>query len=94
LKFAQLGLQLSDWMNLRRDFQIWTLKHTTIDYRDFGSWTKMYFLIMLWLDIAPIDSCLNKAMGGQGVECGGLYMLELECGTIWRCGLVGVCVSL
>jgi len=43
LKSAQLvscsawGLQLSDWLNLRRDFELWTFNivETGIDYRDF-----------------------------------------------------------
>ena len=31
------GLQLSDWMNLRRDFELWAfyIVETVIDYRDF-----------------------------------------------------------
>jgi hypothetical protein len=31
-------LQLSDWMNLRRDLELWTLKivETAIEYKDFG----------------------------------------------------------
>ena len=45
LKFAQLllwGLQLSDRMDLRRDFELWTLNivETARDYGDVGSWTK------------------------------------------------------
>jgi hypothetical protein len=51
LKFPQLfpvlvqGLQLSDWMNLRRDFKLWTFNivDTAMDYRDFGNWTKCTF---------------------------------------------------
>ena len=35
-------LQLSDWMNLRRDLGLWTfnIAETTIDYQDFENWTK------------------------------------------------------
>jgi hypothetical protein len=46
--------------------------------------------IMLWLDNSP----LRQAYGGQGVECDGLYMLGPGSGTVRRCGLVGVCMSL
>ena len=51
------GLQLSDWIDLRRDFELWifNIVDTVIDYGDFGSWTK-YTFIVLWLDMAPIDS--------------------------------------
>ena len=37
-----LGLQLSDWMNLRRDFELWTFNilETAIDYENFESWTE------------------------------------------------------
>jgi hypothetical protein len=38
--------------------------------------------------------CLNKPIGAQGVECDGLYILGPGSGIIWRCGLVGVGVSL
>jgi hypothetical protein len=35
-------LQLSDWMNLRRDLELWTFNivETAIDYEDFKSCTK------------------------------------------------------
>jgi len=54
LEFAQLvscpdlGTKLSDWMNLRRDFNLWTFNivETAIDYEDFGSWSKCIFLVM------------------------------------------------
>jgi hypothetical protein len=36
----------------------------------------------------------EQAYGGQGVEYGGLSMPSLGSGTIWRCDLVGVGVSL
>ena len=39
-------------------------------------------------------TCLNKPMGVQGVECDGLNMLGSESGTIRKCGLVGVGISL
>jgi hypothetical protein len=37
--------KLSDWMNLRRDFEPWTFNtvETAINYGDFGSWTKCAF---------------------------------------------------
>jgi hypothetical protein len=36
------GLQLSDWINLRRDLEFWTFNivETAVDYEDFESWTK------------------------------------------------------
>jgi len=46
LEFAHLvsclalgGLQLCDWMDLRRDFELWTFNTVdiTINYGDFGS---------------------------------------------------------
>ena len=59
-------------MNVRRDSELKTfnIAETAIDYGDFGSWTK-YTFIVLWLDMAPIDSfmCLNKPMGpGSGMS--------------------------
>jgi hypothetical protein len=45
------GLQLSDWMNLRKDFELWTFNvETTVDYRTFEVGL-MYFA--LWLGMAP-----------------------------------------
>ena len=40
--------------------------------------------------------CLNKPFGGGGhkVECDGLYMLDPGSGTIGRCSLVGVSLTL
>ena len=32
----------------------------------------------------------EQAYGGRGVECDGLYILGPGCGTVRRCGLVGV----
>ena len=65
LEFAQLvsclayGLQLSDWISIRRDFELWifNIVETAIDHGDFGSWTKLIFII-LWLSMAPIYSCV------------------------------------
>ena len=53
------GLQLSDWMNLRRDLELWTFNtvETTINYGDSRSWINV-FGIMLCLYMAPIDSCV------------------------------------
>jgi hypothetical protein len=36
------GLQLSDWMNLRRDLELWifNIVENAIDYEDLKSWTK------------------------------------------------------
>ena len=43
------GLQLSDWMNLRRDLELWTVNivKSVIDYEDFGSWTKCILMDMV-----------------------------------------------
>ena len=51
------------------------------------------FFIMLFLDMAPIESCLIKPMG-HGMECSGLNMLVPGSGTIRSCGLVGEGVAL
>jgi hypothetical protein len=42
-----LGLQLSDWMDLRRYFELWNfnIDEAAIDYEDFGTWTKCTFLL-------------------------------------------------
>jgi hypothetical protein len=36
------GLQLSNWMNVRRDFELWTFNiiEAVMDYGGFGSWSK------------------------------------------------------
>ena len=60
----------------------------------FGSWTKCTFFVMLCLGMAPKSQVFEQGYGGQGVECDGLYMLGPGSGTIRRCGLVGVGVSL
>ena len=53
------GLQLSDWMNLRRNFELWTYNtvETVIDYGTFEVGLNVFF-IMLWLGMATIDSCV------------------------------------
>ena len=52
------------------------------------------FCIMLCLGMAPINSCSNKPLGGQGMECGCLNMPGLGSGSIRRSGFVGVGVAL
>ena len=52
------------------------------------------FCIMLCLNMAPKTHVFEQVYGGQGVECDGLYILAPGSGTIWRCDLVGVGVSL
>jgi hypothetical protein len=37
------GLQLSDWMDLRKDFRLFNILETAIYYEDFGSRTKCTF---------------------------------------------------
>ena len=48
---------LSDWMNLRRNFELWTsnIVATVTDYGTFEVVLNV-FCIMLWLGMAPIDS--------------------------------------
>ena len=46
------------------------------------------------LRYGPHKLMFGQAYGGQGVECDGLYMLSPGSGTIRRCGLVGVGVSM
>ena len=51
LEFAQLvsclslRITVSDWMDLRRDLELWTFNivETALDYEDFESWTKCIF---------------------------------------------------
>ena len=65
MEFAQLafdlalGLQLSDWMHIRRDFELqaFNIVETVIDYGDISSWTKC-FSVMLCLGVVPIESCV------------------------------------
>ena len=83
-------------MNLRRDFELWTFNiiETAIDYGDFGSWTKCILHSAMFRYGPPIDLMFEQACGGQGMECDGLYMLSPKSGTVGKCSLVGVGVSL
>ena len=58
------GLQLSDWMNLRRDFELWTFNivETAIDYEDFESWTKCILHYAMFKYGPHRLMCLNKSM--------------------------------
>jgi hypothetical protein len=80
-------------MNLRRDFVL-NIVETAIDYGNFGSWTKciLHYVIFRYGPHRVIY--LNKLMGGQGVECVGLYMLSPRSGRIRMCGPVGGSMSL
>jgi hypothetical protein len=64
-------------MDLRRDFELWTcnIVETAIDYGGFGSWTKciLHYAVFRY---GPHRLMFEKAYGGQGVECCGLYMLS------------------
>ena len=40
------------------------------------------------------EYAIEQAFGGQGMECHDLNVLGPGSGTIWRCGLVGIVVSL
>jgi hypothetical protein len=51
-------------MNLRRDFELWTFKivETTIDFEDFGSWTKCIFYYSMFRYVPHRFICLRKPM--------------------------------
>ena len=61
LEFAQLvfclalGITVNDWMNLRRDFELWNFNivDTVLDYEDFVSWTKCTFVLCYFLIWPP-----------------------------------------
>jgi hypothetical protein len=59
------GLQLSDWMDLIRDFELWTFNFvkTAVDYEAFQSWTKCTFYYAIARDDSHRLMCLNKPMG-------------------------------
>ena len=62
------GLQLSDWMNLRRDLELWIFNvvETAIDYEDFKSWTKCILHYAMFKYAHPHRfMCLNKSMGAR-----------------------------
>ena len=92
------GLQLSDWMNLRRDLELWTFNivETAIDCKDFESWTKfiLHYAMFKYASPPPQTRVFEQVYGGQGVECDGLYILGPGSDAIWRCGLVGIGVAL
>ena len=69
-------------MNLRRDLELWTFNivETAIDYEDFESWTKCILHYAMFKYGPHRLMCLNAWPIGSG--------------TIRRCGLVGVGVSL
>jgi hypothetical protein len=84
-------------MNLRRDFEFWTLNivETAINNWDFGSWPKcILHYAMLRCATSPWTHMFKEAYGVQGIEYDGLYMLCPGSGTIRRCDLVGVGISL
>jgi len=60
-------LQLSDWMNLRRDFELWTFNivGTAIDYGDFGNRTKHGIFYVMSQYGPHRFICLNKLMGAR-----------------------------
>jgi hypothetical protein len=59
------GLQLRDFMTLRRDFELQTFNivETIIDYGT-PEIELNVFCIMLWLGMAPIDSCAWTSLWG------------------------------
>ena len=62
------GLQLSDWMNLRRDFELWTFNivDTAIDYGDSGNWTKCSLHYAMFRSVPPPRLIyLNKSIGAR-----------------------------
>jgi hypothetical protein len=52
------------------------------------------FCIVMFRYGPPQIHVFEQAFEGQGAECDGLYMHGSGSGTIWRCGLAGVGVSL
>jgi hypothetical protein len=60
-------LQLSDWMNLKRDFEFWTLNsvETAIDYGDFRSWIKFIFYYVKFRYGSHRLICLDRLMGAR-----------------------------
>ena len=57
---------LSDWMNLRRNFELWTsnIVATVIDYGTFEVGLNV-FCIMLWLGMAPQNHMFEQANGAS-----------------------------
>jgi hypothetical protein len=96
------GLQLSDWMDLRRDFEHWTFNtvEIAISYGDFGSLevrlNVLYYYYYYYYAMGRYGPyrlmCLNKPMGAR--EWNVMVCICPGSDTIWRCGLVGVDVSL
>jgi hypothetical protein len=60
-------LQLIDWLNLRREFQLWTFNivETAMDYGDFGSWTKCILHYAMFKYGLHRFICLTKPMGSR-----------------------------
>ena len=60
-------LQLSDWLNLRIDFELWTFNivDTTIDCVDFGSWTKCIFYYGMGRYGPHVLMCLKNPIGAR-----------------------------
>jgi hypothetical protein len=60
------ALQLRDYMNLRRGFELWTFNiiETAMDYEDLWSWNKFIFLAMVRYDSHRL-MCLNKLVGAR-----------------------------
>jgi hypothetical protein len=61
------GFQLSDWMNLRREFELWTFNivGTAIDCGNLEVGLNVCFYL-LWRDMAPTDSCVRTSLWGLG----------------------------
>ena len=61
------GLQLSDWMNLRRGLELRTFNivEIAIDYEDFKSWTKRILHYAMFKYGPHRLMCLNKSMGAR-----------------------------
>jgi len=60
------GLQFSDWMDLRRDFELYTFNIIkTTDYGGFGSWTKCILCYAMFRYGPHRLMCLNKPTGAR-----------------------------
>jgi hypothetical protein len=97
LEFAKLvpillwGLQLSDWINLRRDLELqtFTTVETVIDYESFGCWNKCILHYTMYRYGPHRLTCLNKPLGPREGNVMVLYMLGPGSGTTRMCNLVG-----
>jgi hypothetical protein len=83
------GLLLKEYINLRRDFELFTLLRLlqTMGTIEVGL---NVFYIMLWPGMSPIDSCVCTSLLGPGSKIWWFeYAWPMGSITIRRCGLIG-----